>query len=60
MDLDVLVCQRYEDVGEESGRGDSPGDESIVVRGSGGCIEGGEEVGKEVGGERGYAEASGW
>lgn len=53
MDLDVLVCQRHQDVGKEGSGGDTSGDEAVVVWRDGGCIEGGEEVSEEVGREGG-------
>lgn len=59
MDLDILVCQRHEDVGKEGSGGDASGDEAVVVCGDRGCIEGGEEVGKEVGGEGSQTKADG-
>lgn len=53
VDLDVLVCQRHENVGEEGSGGDTSGDEAVVVGGDGRCIEGGEKVSEEVGCEGG-------
>lgn len=59
MDLDVLVCEGDEDVSEEGGGGSAAGYESVVMGGSGGCIEGGEEVGQEVRRKGGCTEARG-